>query len=97
MLRWRKIADLCWNKEAQVLIKQEILSELIEKWPEIEKYENLTLKKALSKIHEKNKEELRALLTKMHSEMGQTIVLVTHDRDMAEGCDRILEIKDGKI
>lgn len=48
-------------------------------------------------LDEKNKEELRALLTKMHSEMGQTIVLVTHDRDMAEGCDRILEIKDGKI
>lgn len=48
-------------------------------------------------LDEKNKEELRALLTKMHSEMGQTIVLVTHDRDMAEGCDRILEMKDGKI
>lgn len=48
-------------------------------------------------LDEKNKEELRALLTKMHGEMGQTIVLVTHDRDMAEGCDRILEIKDGKI
>ncbi|QJW90192.1 ABC transporter ATP-binding protein [Spirosoma taeanense] len=28
---------------------------------------------------------------------GQTIIAVTHDPDFAEGCDRIIEMSDGKI
>ncbi|MEY4110132.1 MAG: hypothetical protein RLZZ46_486 [Bacteroidota bacterium] len=31
------------------------------------------------------------------SELKQTIITVTHDRDFASRCDRIIEMKDGKI
>jgi len=48
-------------------------------------------------LDEKNKQELCDLLQKMHQEMGQTILLVTHDKDMTHWCDRILEIQDGKM
>ncbi len=34
---------------------------------------------------------------KMNNEMGKTIVLVTHEPDIAEFCKRIVKFKDGKI
>ena len=34
---------------------------------------------------------------KMNSEMGKTIVLVTHEPDIAEFCKRVVKFKDGKI
>lgn len=48
-------------------------------------------------LDEKSKHELSALLQQMHTQMGQTIILVTHDKELAGWCDRILEIRDGKI
>ncbi len=37
------------------------------------------------------------LLTCLHKESGQTIVMVTHEREYAMGCDRIYHMEDGQI
>ncbi len=37
------------------------------------------------------------LLTKLHREHGQTIVMVTHEKEYAVNCDRILFMEDGRI
>lgn len=36
-------------------------------------------------------------LLKSLSEFGKTVIIITHDRDIAEKCTRIIEISDGKI
>lgn len=37
------------------------------------------------------------LITKLNRDTGQTIVMVTHEREYALGCDRILAMEDGQI
>lgn len=44
-----------------------------------------------------NKNELHKLFFKLRDTFGQTIVIVTHDRQLAGMSDRILQIKDGII
>ena len=44
-----------------------------------------------------NKEELSALLLELRKRYGQTILLVTHDKELASMCDRTVEIVDGAI
>ena len=48
-------------------------------------------------LDEKNKKELSDLLLKLRKEYGQTILLVTHDKELANIADRVIEIVDGKI
>ena len=40
--------------------------------------------------------EIMDLFQELH-ELGQTIVIVTHDMDIAKQCDRIIELADGCI
>ena len=48
-------------------------------------------------LDEKNKKELSELLQKLRKEYGQTILLVTHDKELAGIADRVIEIVDGRI
>ncbi len=44
-----------------------------------------------------NKKELHSLLRKLCNEYGLTILLVTHDNELAATSDRIIEMRDGMI
>ncbi len=48
-------------------------------------------------LDKKNSEEIMSLLMKAVRENGQTLVLVTHEMDIASMADRIIHLEDGKI
>ena len=42
-------------------------------------------------------EEILTLLDQLHTELNTTVVLVTHNKEAAAHCDRILRLRDGRI
>jgi len=48
-------------------------------------------------LDSKSGKEVMLYLRKLNEELGTTVIVVTHDRSVAEMADRILYIKDGKI
>ncbi|MBQ2054652.1 MAG: ABC transporter ATP-binding protein [Eubacterium sp.] len=48
-------------------------------------------------LDSKNGEEVMDLLMKSVHNIGQTLVIITHNMDLAREADRIVKIKDGKI
>jgi lipoprotein-releasing system ATP-binding protein len=44
-----------------------------------------------------NKQELHKLLCDMRDQFKQTIIIVTHDNELAQIANRIVRMQDGKI
>jgi ABC-type lipoprotein export system ATPase subunit len=42
-------------------------------------------------------EEVINLLTSLHAEQGITLIIVTHDANIASHCNRIIQLKDGEV
>ena len=42
-------------------------------------------------------EEIISILTRLHGEQGITLVMITHDANIAYHCQRIINIRDGQI
>jgi putative ABC transport system ATP-binding protein len=42
-------------------------------------------------------EEIISILTSLHAEQGITLVMITHDANIAHHCQRIVHIKDGQV
>jgi len=42
-------------------------------------------------------EEIISILTSLHDEQGITVLVVTHDANIAHNCQRIIQLKDGEI
>ena len=48
-------------------------------------------------LDSKNSEEIVTLLKKSNREFNQTIIMITHDLELAKCADRIIKIEDGQI
>lgn len=48
-------------------------------------------------LDEKNREKVFELLLSLVRERGRTLILTTHDPDLASRCDRTLRMRDGRI
>lgn len=48
-------------------------------------------------LDSKNRDELHKLLFDLREKFGLTIVIVTHDKELAALSDRVIEMKDGRI
>ena len=48
-------------------------------------------------LDSKNSAEIMALFRRSNRELKQTIIIITHDENIAEQCDRIIVLKDGRI
>ena len=48
-------------------------------------------------LDSRNKADIHKLFCRLQQEMGKTLVVVTHDMEMASGCGRIINMQDGRI
>lgn len=44
-----------------------------------------------------NSQAIFDLITRLRNELNQTFIMVTHNDDLAQQCDRVLKMQDGKI
>ena len=42
-------------------------------------------------------EEILALIRDVHSRLGCTVIIVTHDTNVAQSCQRTIALRDGRI
>jgi putative ABC transport system ATP-binding protein len=48
-------------------------------------------------LDSKSGEEVMSILTSLHAEKGITVLVVTHDANIAQHCQRIIHLRDGEI
>jgi putative ABC transport system ATP-binding protein len=48
-------------------------------------------------LDSKSGEEIISILTSLHAEQGITLLVVTHDANIAKHCQRIIQLKDGEV
>ena len=48
-------------------------------------------------LDSRTSDEIMDLLFRLNAEHGTTMIVVTHDADIAARCDRILNMEDGRI
>ena len=48
-------------------------------------------------LDKKSGEEVMSLLKKLNEENGKTVIIVTHDNDIASQCGRVIELSDGRL
>ena len=48
-------------------------------------------------LDSKASDEIVEILKKSNKELNQTIIMITHNMEIAKECDRIIKIEDGKI
>ena len=48
-------------------------------------------------LDSENSKEIISLLRQFNRDLGQTVIMITHDENIALSADRLIEIKDGKI
>ncbi|MFT5769999.1 MAG: putative ABC transport system ATP-binding protein, partial [Lysobacterales bacterium] len=47
-------------------------------------------------LDSKSSQEIMALIDQLHAE-GQTVIIVTHEADIAAHCQRVIALQDGKV
>lgn len=47
-------------------------------------------------LDSKTSREIMALIDDLHKE-GQTVIMVTHEQDIADHCERVIQLEDGKV
>ena len=48
-------------------------------------------------LDSKSSEEIMDIIVSLHQEQGNTLVMITHEPDMAAYCQRIIHLKDGQV
>jgi putative ABC transport system ATP-binding protein len=48
-------------------------------------------------LDSRNSQTVLQMLRELNAELGQTIVMITHDSDAASTASRVIEMKDGQV
>ena len=48
-------------------------------------------------LDSRNSAEIMALLRKSNRELGQTLIVITHDEEIALSADRVISLEDGRV
>jgi putative ABC transport system ATP-binding protein len=48
-------------------------------------------------LDSENSRIIESLLFDLHQKLGTTLIIVTHDEDLAKKCQRVINLKDGKV
>ena len=82
----KKVSELSGGQKQRTAIARAIVNE-----PDV-----LLADEPTGALDSENAETVMALFRKINED-GTTVVIVTHDGDLAQCCDRIIEIRDGEI
>lgn len=110
---WYKKSDQAIKEEAKRLLEELGLGERLEHKPsELSggEQQRVAIARALinrpavlfadepsGNLDSKTKDELHDLFFSLREKYGQTIIIVTHDKDLARRSDRVVEMKDGRF